>query len=72
MKLEKEFKVNIESVIEAAFNNHISGLYDRLSQAILSANGDEAEIAAAENRFINGLAHEMDVKERAKRITSTT
>ncbi len=60
--------MSIELAIEAAFNNHITGLYDRLSQAILSADGDEAEMAAAEDRFASGLAHETAVKERAKRV----
>lgn len=64
--------MSIESAIEAAFNNHITGLYDRLSQAILSAEGDEAEIAAAEDRFASGLAHEMEVRERAKKVMAFT
>ncbi|MCF7520411.1 MULTISPECIES: hypothetical protein [Pseudoalteromonas] len=55
----------IEKAIEAAYESQITSLYKALSQSILAANGDEAEISAAEARFKKGLAFAADIKARA-------
>ena len=56
----------MEKALEVAYQAHITDLYKVLSQAILTANGDEQEIDAGEQRFRKGLAHAADVRKRAR------
>lgn len=60
--------MDTEKAIEDAYSAHIAELYKTLSQAILFANGDQAEISAAETRFSKGLAHAAEVRSRARRL----
>ena len=55
-----------EKAIEAAYRGHVIGLCNVLSLEILSANGDEEKIKAAEERFKKGLSHAADVRARAR------
>jgi hypothetical protein len=56
----------VEEAIEAAYEAHITSLYKVLSQSILAANGNEAEIAAAQDRFKRGLVFAAEVRARAR------
>lgn len=67
-RLKVEAVVNTEKAIEDAYAAHIATLYKALSQAVLLANGDQTEIAAAEARFSKGLAHVAEVGVRARRL----
>ncbi|GLQ29612.1 hypothetical protein ACFOEK_06245 [Litoribrevibacter euphylliae] len=62
--------MNTEQAIETAYTNHIGALYKALSQAILLAKGDEAEVTVAETRFRKGLAHAADIRARARRLAN--
>ncbi len=56
----------VEEAIEAAYQAHITSLYEVLAQSILAANGDDAKIDAAEERFKRGLDFAADVRKRAR------
>jgi hypothetical protein len=56
----------VEEAIEAAYHTQITSFYNVLSESILAANGDEAEIAAAQERFRRSLAFAADVRARAR------
>jgi len=56
----------VEKAIESAYGDQIESLYMVFSQAILLANNDAEEVAAAEKRFKAGLAHAADVHTRAR------
>jgi hypothetical protein len=55
----------MKKALEAAFNAQIERLYSVLSDSILAAAGDPAEIKAAEQRFKKGLEHAKAVRKRA-------
>lgn len=55
----------VKKAIEAAYEAHIASLYKVFSQAILAAQGDQEELAAAEERFKKGLEHAAEVQTRA-------
>ena len=55
----------IEQAIESAYQSQITNLYNALSQAILVANGDVADIATAETSFKKGLVFAADIRGRA-------
>lgn len=56
----------VEEAIEAAYEAHITSLYEVLAQSILAADGNTAEIDAAEDRFKRGLEFAADVRKRAR------
>lgn len=56
----------VEEAIEAAYQAHITSLYEVLAQSILAANGDDTKIDAAEDRFKRGLDFAADVRKRAR------
>jgi hypothetical protein len=56
----------VEEAIEAAYQDQIKSLYDVLSEAMLEADGNEAAIAAATERFRHSLAFAAGVRARAR------
>ena len=56
----------VEDAIEAAYEDQIKSLYDVLSEAMLAANGKEADLATAQERFKRSLAFAADVRARAR------
>lgn len=56
----------VEEAIEAAYQDQIKSLYDVLSEAMLEADGNEAAIAAAAERFRHSLAFAAGVRMRAR------
>lgn len=55
----------VQEAIESAYEAHIAALYEVLSESMLSANGNDAELSAAQGRFKRGLAFAADVRARA-------
>lgn len=56
----------VEEAIDTAYGDQIKSLYDVLSEALLEADGNEAGIAAATERFRHSLAFAADVRARAR------
>lgn len=59
---------HVKKAIAAAYEAHIASIYKVLSQAILTAQGDQNEITAAEDRFKKGLEHAAVVRSKALSI----
>jgi hypothetical protein len=57
---------HLDEALEAAYEAHIMSLYEVLIQSLLSANGNETEIGAAQERFKHGLAFAAEVRARAR------
>lgn len=55
----------LQEALDDAYQAHILSLYKVLQDSMLSARGNEAELAAAQERFQNGLAFAADVRARA-------
>ena len=60
---------SVGTAIDASYQAHIASLYKVFSQAVLAAQGNANEVAAAEARFKAGLDHAADVQARALAIT---
>jgi hypothetical protein len=56
----------LEEALDDAYEAHILSLYKVLQDSMLSARGNEAELAAAQERFRYGLAFAADVRARAR------
>lgn len=56
----------VEKAIEAAYEAHVTTLYNVLSESLLAARGSEAEMAAAQERFKRGLAFAAEVRTHAR------
>jgi hypothetical protein len=56
----------MDEALEAAYEAHIMSLYEVLTQSLLTANGNEAEIGAAQERFKHGLGFAAEVRARAR------
>jgi hypothetical protein len=56
----------LAEAIDDAYQAHIMALYKALADAMLAANGNEAEMSAAQSRFQHGLAFAAAVRARAR------
>ena len=58
-------KEQIKKAIEASFDGQIKGLYQVLSQNILSTGNDADQLEDAKDKLLKGLVHANKVKSTA-------